>query len=155
MPSTTSSVGLGALGLFDRDDALLADLLHRLAMSLPMVLSPLALMVPTWAISFGSLVGLRELLQVLDDDGLDALVDAALDLHRVVTGGDELRALAEDRLGEHGGRRGAVAGHVARLRRDLAHHLGAHVLELVLELDLLGDGDAVLGDRRASRSSSR
>jgi hypothetical protein len=30
---------------------------------------------------------------------------------------------------------------------DLLHHLGAHVLELVLELDLLGDGDAVLGDR--------
>ena len=31
-------------------------------------------------------------------------------------------------------------------------HLRAHVLELVLELDLLGDGDAVLGDaRRAER----
>src|SRR4029077_17803154 len=29
---------------------------------------------------------------------------------------------------------------------DFAHHLRAHVLELVLELDLLGDGDAVLGD---------
>jgi hypothetical protein len=27
-----------------------------------------------------------------------------------------------------------------------AHHLGAHVLELVLKLDFLGDGDAVLGD---------
>ena len=36
--------------------------------------------------------------------------------------------------------------------RHLAHHLGAHVLELVGELDLLGDGDAVLGDaRRAER----
>src|SRR5262249_9198748 len=32
------------------------------------------------------------------------------------------------------------------LGRDLAHHLGAHVLELVVERDLLGDGDAVLGD---------
>ena len=32
------------------------------------------------------------------------------------------------------------------LRRDLAQHLRAHILELVLELDLLGDGDAVLGD---------
>ena len=30
MPSTTSSVGLEALGLLDRDDAVLADLLHRL-----------------------------------------------------------------------------------------------------------------------------
>src|SRR3546814_5456070 len=33
---------------------------------------------------------------------------------------------------------------------DCAHHLGAHVLELVLELDFLGDGDAVLGDARGA-----
>ena len=33
------------------------------------------------------------------------------------------------------------------LRGDLLDHLRAHVLELVLELDLLGDGHAVLGDR--------
>src|SRR5512146_485643 len=45
-----------------------------------------------------------------------------------------------------------VAGVVRRLRSDFAHHLRAHVLEVVLELDLLGDGDAVLGDaRRAER----
>ena len=34
------------------------------------------------------------------------------------------------------------------LRGDFLHHLGAHVLERVLELDLLGDRDAVVGDRR-------
>jgi hypothetical protein len=46
----------------------------------------------------------------------------------------------------------AVAGDVVGLLGDFAHHLCAHVLELVLELDLLGDGDAVLGDaRRAVR----
>ena len=110
-----------------------------------MVVSPLALMVPTWAISFGSLVGLAIFLSCVDD-GLDGLVDAALDFHRVVTGGDELGALAVDRLREHGGGRGAVAGDVAGLRSDFAHHLRAHVLEAVLELDLLGDGHAVLGD---------
>src|SRR6202012_4692240 len=44
---------------------------------------------------------------------------------------------------------GAVTGGVGGLRSDLAHHLRAHVLELVLELDLLGDGDAVLGDARS------
>ena len=32
------------------------------------------------------------------------------------------------------------------LRGDFLDHLGAHVLELVFELDFLGDGDAVLGD---------
>ena len=33
------------------------------------------------------------------------------------------------------------------LGSDFLDHLRAHVLELVLELDLLGDGNAVLGDR--------
>src|SRR5205823_8355461 len=57
-----------------------------------------------------------------------------------------------DRLGEHGGSRGAVPGHVRRLAGDLADHPGAHVLVLVLEVDFLGDGDAVLGHgRRAER----
>ena len=67
------------------------------------------------------------------DDHFHGLVDAALDLHRVVPGGHELGALAEDRLCEHGGSRGAVAGHVAGLRGNFAHQQGTHVLELVLE----------------------
>src|SRR6516164_6154815 len=33
-----------------------------------------------------------------------------------------------------------------RARGNLAHHLRAHVLELVFQLDLLGGGHAVLGD---------
>src|SRR6516162_8393650 len=37
---------------------------------------------------------------------------------------------------------------IAGLRGDLAHHLRAHVLELVGEFDLFGDGDAVLADTR-------
>ena len=36
------------------------------------------------------------------------------------------------------------------LLRDFLHHLRAHVLELVFELDLLGDRDAVLGDGRGA-----
>src|SRR3954465_9383683 len=51
---------------------------------------------------------------------------------------------------QHGSRRGAVAGLVVGLLGNFAHHLGAHVLELVLEFDLLGDGDAVLGDARCA-----
>ncbi len=61
-----------------------------------------------------------------------------------------LSALAHDGLGQHAGRGGAVAGDVVGLLGGLAHHLRAHVLELVLELDLLGDGDAVLGGARGA-----
>ena len=111
-------------------------------------------MVPTWAIIVCPSTGL-ESFSIASTAAFDGLLDAALDVHRVGAGGDVLDALAVDRLGEHGGGGGAVTGDVGGLGRDLAHHLGAHVLERVLELDLLGDGDAVLGDGRASRTSSR
>jgi hypothetical protein len=111
----------------------------------PMDLSPLAEMVPTCAMSVWLCGGLGDLLELLAD-GRHGGVDAALEVHRVGAGGHELAALAVNRLGEHGGGGGAVTGDVGGLGGDLLHHLGAHVLELVLELDLLGDGDAVLGD---------
>jgi hypothetical protein len=94
-------------------------------------------------------VDLLGILLELGDDRGDGLVDAALQVHRV---GRRRRSwrLRGDRLGEHGRGGGAVAGDVVGLGGDFAHHLGAHVLELVLELDLLGDGDAVLGDARGA-----
>ncbi len=68
------------------------------------------------------------------------------EIHRVGAGRNRLRAFTDDRLGENGGSRRAVAGDVVGLGSDFAHHLRAHVLELVLKLDLLGDRHAVLGD---------
>jgi hypothetical protein len=82
-------------------------------------------------------------------------IDAALQVHRVHAGGDRLHAFTHDGLRQDGRGGGAVAGDVLGLRGHLAHHLCAHVLELVGQLDLLGDGDAVLGDaRRAQLLSS-
>ena len=74
------------------------------------------------------------------------MVDAALQVHRVRARGDRLQALADDGLREHGGGGGAVAGLIGGVGSDFLHHLRAHVLELVLELDLLRDRDTVLGD---------
>src|SRR5690606_27087130 len=79
----------------------------------------------------------------IGDDLVHGEVDAALEVHRVHAGGNRLHAFLDDRLGQHGGSRGAVAGEVIGLGSDLAQHLRAHVLELVLEFDVLGDGDAV------------
>src|SRR5579885_1381051 len=45
-----------------------------------------------------------------------------------------------------------VAGDVIGLGGDLAHHLRAHILELVVELYLLGDRDAVLGNARSAKA---
>ena len=86
------------------------------------------------------------------DDGSDGEIDAALQVHGVHAGGDRFGALADDRLGEHGRRRSPVAGEIIGLGRDLSDQLRAHVLELVLELDLLGDRDTVLGDPRRAEA---
>ena len=103
-------------------------------------------MAATAAICSRLLTGRRVLLE-LGDDGLDGLLDAALDDHRVGAGGDVAEALADHRLAEddRGGR--AVAGDVVGLGRDFLEELGAHVLERVVELDVAGDRDAVVGDR--------
>jgi len=77
-------------------------------------------------------------------------VDAALDQHRVPAGADRLHALADDRVGDDGGRRGAVTNDVVGLDGRLFDQLRAHVLELVRQVDLLGDRHSVVRhDRRA------
>ena len=130
MPSTVSSVGLEATRLFDRDDAVLADLVHRLG---DQVADFLVVVRRDGADLRDFLLAGRRNADLLElgDDRCDCLVDAALDRHRVGAGGDVLEAFAEDRLRQHGRRRRAVAGVVARLGRDFLHHLRAHVLERI------------------------
>src|SRR6266496_3947260 len=55
-------------------------------------------------------------------------------------------ALADQRLRQHGGGGGAVTGDVVGLLGDLLDQLRADLLVGVLELDLLRDRDAVVGD---------
>ena len=53
-------------------------------------------------------------------------------------------------LGEHGRRGGSVTGDVGCLGGDFLDELGAHVLVGIVELDLLGHRDTVLGDGRGT-----
>jgi hypothetical protein len=144
-------LGLQALRLFDRDDAFLADLLHCLGDHL----ANFGLAVGRDGADLGDFVVGRDLLRTalqVRDHRFDGDVDAALQVHRVHARGDRLGAFAHDRLSQNRRGGGAVAGEIGRLARDLAQHLRAHVLELVGELDLLGDSYAVLGGtRRAER----
>ena len=86
------------------------------------------------------------LLLELGHDGLDALLQAALDGHRVGARGHVLEAFGDDRLAQHDRGGGAVAGDVVGLGGDFLEQLGAHVLEGVVQLDLTGDRHAVVGD---------
>jgi hypothetical protein len=136
---------LQALAVLDRDHAFLADLVHRVGDEL----ADVVVGVRGDGADLGDLLRVvaraGDFLQLLDRGG-DRLVDAALEVHRVHARGDVLHAFADDRLRENRRGRGAVTGHVGSLGGDFLHELRAHVLELVLELDLLRDRHAVLGD---------
>ena len=73
-------------------------------------------------------------------------VDTALEVHRVGPGRDRPEAEVHHRLGQDGCRRGAVPGDVVGLSGDLLGELGPEVLVRVLQLHLLRDGHAVVGD---------
>ena len=135
------------LALLDVDDAVFADFLDRVGDHVAdLVVGGGDGRHAGDLLLAGDLLGLL-LAQVLDDL-VDRLLDPAAQGQRVGAGGDVLEALADDDLGQQGRRRGAVAGHVVGRRGDLADELGALVLEDVLDLDLTGDRDAVVGDRR-------
>src|SRR5688572_24705120 len=140
-----------ARAFLDGDHAFLADLVHGLGDQLADVLVGVGRDGADLGDFLRGRGRLGDLLELFDG-GHDGLVDAALEVHRIHAGGDRLHALADQRLRQHGGGGGAVTGDVGGLGGDFLHHLGAHVLELVGQFDLLGDGHAVLGDRRRAEA---
>jgi hypothetical protein len=140
---------LDRLGFLDRDGAVLADLVHRVGDDLADVGIPVGRNGSDLG-DFRAVIDLLGNARQLGDNGLDGLVDAALQGRRIGARGHVLEAFAVDALGEHRGGRGAVAGDVARLGSDFTHELGAHVFVRIFELDFLGHGHTVLGDGRAA-----
>ena len=136
---------LERLGLFDRDRAVLTDLVHRVGNHL----ADLDVAVGGNRGDLSDLVGRLDLLGELGDrlgnsDG--SLVDTVLKSHGIRAGGEVLKSLAVDGLGEERRRRRAVARDVIRLGGDFLNHLSAHILEGIGKLDFLGYGNSVLGD---------
>src|SRR5205823_14110719 len=124
---TLDNLELGRHGLvvLDGDDTVLANLVHRVGDQLADlgVLGRDGRHVGDVVVA---LDGYRELLDLVDD-GLDRLLDSDLQLHRVGARGDVAEALVDHGLGQDRGGRGAVAGHVVGLGRDLAQQLRAGV----------------------------
>ena len=135
----------------NRDHAFLADLLHRIGNDFANFRIRVGRDRADLCDGFLVFAGLGECLQ-LRDDGRRRLVDTALEIHRVHAGGNRLQTLAQDRLGENRGGRGAVTGNVGSLRCHFLDHLRTHVLELVVELDFLCHRNAVLGDGRCAEA---
>src|SRR5699024_10859265 len=142
---------LEGLGLLDGDHAVASDLLEGVGDHLADGLV---------AGGDGSDVGdrsgvgnlLRALLQQLHDL-LGGGGDAAVQRDRVSAGGDVAQALVDERLGQQGGGGGAVACDVVGLDGDGLHQLRTEVLEGVFEVDVAGDGHAVVGDQWATEGT--
>ena len=83
----------------------------------------------------------------LGDDGLDGLVDATLEGDRVGAGGNVTQALVDQRLCQNGRGGRAVTRDVVGLLGNFLHQLGADALERIVQVDFLGDRNAILGDR--------
>lgn len=76
--------------------------------------------------------------------------DTAVQLNWVGTSGNVAQALEDERLGEQGCGGGAVTGDVVGLHGHGLHQLCTEVLKRLLDVDVTGDGHAVVGDGGAA-----
>src|SRR5208337_4452782 len=144
MPSTTSSSVSSDFASSTVITPSLPTFFIASAMKRPISTSPLAEIVPTWAISSFEVT----FLECFCRSATTAATARSAPLLRsmVHPRRDSLGTFLDDCVSEDRRGSGAVAGLIGGLRGNLPHHLRAHVLELVLKFDLLGDSDAVLGD---------
>ena len=91
--------------------------------------------------------GLGQLLQAFHG-GIRRGGNALLQHHGVCAGGEVAQTFADNRLREQGGGGRAVASDVIGLGGDFLHQLRAHVFKGVFQLNFLGDGHTVIGDKR-------
>ena len=134
------------LGLFHRHNAVFANLVDGLGNELTDLGIGGGDPCPLGDLALG--LGLsRERLKAADG-GLDGGVDTPAQHGGVGAGSDVAQALVDHCPRQDSRRRRAVTGYVVGLLGHLFDQLGTDLLEGVLELDLLRDGDAVIGNGR-------
>ncbi len=139
-------LGAHGVGLLDGDHAVLADLVEGFGEQVADV-----------TVAAGDRRDRGHVLTRLDlagclaqgvADGLSRRVHASLETHRVRACGNSAQTLVDHCLGQDRRGRRTVTGDVVGLGGNLLGELGAEVLERVVQFDLPGDGDAVVGDGR-------
>src|SRR6188472_1502110 len=144
MPSTTSSSVSSDFASSTVMTPSLPTFFMASARKRPMSASPLAEMVPTWAISSLEVT----FFEFFCRSRTTASIARSMPRLRVHSGSDCFSAFPDDRVSEDRGSRRAIARDVGCFGCDLAHHLCAHIFELVLELDFRADRHSVLRDAR-------
>ena len=138
------------LGLLNGDDAFLLDGLHSLG-------DELADFLVVVGRNAGNILDLGVVVTNLLRLSLDTvnysshgLVDTTLQVHWVGTCGNILETYANHGLGKNSSGSCTITSLVAGLGGNILDELCAHVLEWILELNLLGNGNTVLGDLRST-----
>src|SRR6266496_3738405 len=149
MPSTTSNSVSSDFASSTVITPSLPTFFMASAMKRPISESPLEETVATCAISSFEVTAFEFFLR--SPTAASTAVSTPRFRSRVHAGGHRFGPFFDDGVGEHSRGGSAVACLVGGLGRDLAHHLSAHVLKLVVEFDLLGDGHAVLADARRAK----
>ena len=139
--------GLNRLSLFNGDCAVLANLVHGIGDDIANLLVPVGRNgghLLDFVLGLNLLGGLVE----CHHSRFDSLLNTTLDSDWAGTCGDMLQSVTEDSLSQYGRRSCTVAGSITGLTRDLANHLGAHVLIRILKINFLGHCDAIFSDSR-------
>ena len=87
------------------------------------------------------------------NDLVDSELNAASQIHWVHAGGDRFASLLEDSTSKNSGSGRAITSLVVGLASHLLDKVGTDVVVAVAKLDVLGHGDAILGDLRRAKSS--
>ncbi len=82
--------------------------------------------------------------------GVGCLLNAAADAQRVSASGYVAQALGHDDVGQKRCGGGAVTSNVVGFHSSLADKLSAHVLDRVLKLNFLSDGNTIVGNQRSA-----
>ena len=136
------------LGLFHGNDTVAGHLFHRIGDHLA-----------DFVIAGGNRRYARDLFLAGDGaahslDGFDSFVGCRLHAapqdDRICTGRQVLHAFVNHRLRQNGRGGGAVAGYVVGLGSNFLDQLSPHIFKTILQLNLLRDGHAVVGDERGT-----
>src|SRR5690606_10902968 len=130
------------LAVFNGDHAFLTDLVHCVGDDLADGLIAVGRDGTNLSDFLGGGARTGDLLQLFDSNG-HSLVDTALQVHGVDTGGHVLQAFLNDGLSQNGSGSGTVTGVVRSLGSDFLNQLSTDVFELVLQFDFLGNGNTV------------
>jgi len=80
------------------------------------------------------------------DNGVNGGLGTSSEIHRVAASSNVLNGLSENSTAKDSSRSGTITSRFVGLGSNLLQETGTQVLELVLQVDGLGNGNTILGD---------